>query len=122
MDCLLLFVYFHFSFTILGQLLQVIVSSLHNILPTSYTRYIDETIDLIETEVVDHTKYSPYGRWDSYLKFLKGIKNGIANPDKNNQSRKEFISNLDKLTSRRNLNFAETFPEMVEFYNECKQL
>ena len=92
------------------------------ILPTSYTRYIDETIDLIETEVVDHTKYSPYGRWDSYLKFLKGIKNGIANPDKNNQSRKEFISNLDKLTSRRNLNFAETFPEMVEFYNECKQL
>jgi organic radical activating enzyme len=92
------------------------------ILPTSYTQYIDETIDLIETEVVEHKKYSLYGRWDSYSKFLKGIKNGIANPDKNDQARKEFIINIDKLSGRRNLNFAETFPEMLEFYEECKRL
>jgi organic radical activating enzyme len=92
------------------------------ILPTDYTKYIDECIELIETEVIDHTKYSLYGRWDSYVTFLKGIKNGISNPDKNEMSQKDFIVNIDKLTMRRNLNFSETFPEMIEFYNECKKL
>jgi organic radical activating enzyme len=92
------------------------------ILPTSYTKYIDESIELLETEVIDYDKYSHYGRWDSYIHFLRGIKNGIANTDKNNRTQKEFIENIDKLSSRRNLNFAETFPEMIDFYEESKRL
>ena len=94
------------------------------ILPTEYTKYIDEALDLIatESEVIDNTKYSEYGRWDSYHRFLLSIRNGIINPDKNSQARREFVKNIDKLTSRRNLNFVETFPEMIEFYEECKKL
>jgi len=92
------------------------------ILPTPYTKYIDESIELIENEVIDHNKYSDYGRWDSYIHFLKGIRKGIDNPDKNNQARKEFIQNINKLSTRRNLSFVETFPEMIEFYNEINTL
>ena len=94
------------------------------ILPSNYTKYVDEALDLIATEieVIDNSKYSEYGRWDSYYRFLMAIRNGIANSEKNNQARREFANNIDKLTSRRNLNFAETFPEMIEFYEECKRL
>jgi len=92
------------------------------ILPESYSVHIDNVIELIELEFVDNDKYTVFGRWDSYIKFLKGIKNGILNPNKNIEARKEFVKNIDKLTSRRNLNFAKTFPEMIEFYNLCKEL
>jgi hypothetical protein len=95
------------------------------ILPPEYARYIDKSIKILQNEMVeinDHSKYSPYGQWSAYVEFLKTIKDGILNPDKNIQSRKEFTENIDKLTTRRNLNFAATFPEMVDFYNECKLL
>jgi organic radical activating enzyme len=95
------------------------------ILPTSYAAYIDESIAILEEEtkiINDHAKYSPFGRWDAYISFLKTIKQGIENPNKNIKARKEFVKNIDKLTSRRNLDFATTFPEMVDFYHECKLL
>jgi organic radical activating enzyme len=95
------------------------------ILPPSYAKYIDESIAIIEEEtkiINDHSKYSPFGRWEAYVSFLKTIKQGIENPNKNNNAKKEFVINIDKLASRRNLNFNKTFPEMIEFYNECKLL
>jgi organic radical activating enzyme len=95
------------------------------ILPPEYARYIDESIKILESEldnINDHGKYFPFGQWPQYITFLKTIKDGILNPNKNVQSRKEFAENIDKLTARRNLNFLATFPEMVDFYNECKLL
>ena len=95
------------------------------ILPPEYARYVDESIEILETEMAtinDHSKYSPYGQWPAYVEFLKTIKDGILNPNKNIQARKEFVENIDKLSTRRNLNFSATFPEMVNFYNECKLL
>ena len=95
------------------------------ILPPSYSKYIDESIAILEEEskvINDHVNYSPFGRWDAYINFLKTIKAGIENPDKNLRARREFVENVDKLSSRRNLDFPGTFPEMVEFYEECKLL
>jgi hypothetical protein len=92
------------------------------ILPTTYSVYIDETIQLLENEKVDNSKYTEFGKWNSYIVFLKAVKNGILNPAKHSQPRIEFVKNIDKLTSRRNLDFPKTFPEMTDFYNECKLL
>jgi organic radical activating enzyme len=95
------------------------------ILPPEYARYIDESIEILEAEMAiinDHAKYSPYGQWPAYVAFLKTIKNGILNPNKNTKAQKEFAENIDKLTTRRNLNFSNTFPEMINFYNKCKLL
>ena len=95
------------------------------ILPPEYAIYIDESITILEKEskiVNDHFKFSTFGRWDAYISFLKTIKAGIENPVKDIQARKEFVENIDKLSSRRNLDFHGTFPEMIEFYEECKLL
>ena len=99
-----------------------------SILPPEYATYIDESIEILTEEIkrtndikgmrVDN--YSPFGRWDSYIQFLETIKLGVLNPDKDIEARKQFVFNIDKLSQRRNLNFAETFPEMVEFYNSIK--
>ena len=91
------------------------------ILPESFGKYIDESIDILENENVLHSRYTEFGRWDSYVKFLKSVKHGIQNPKKDNESRRQFAQNIDNLCQRRNINFHDTFPELVEFYNECKQ-
>ncbi len=95
------------------------------ILPPEYAVYIDESIAILEEEskiINDHYRYSLFGRWDAYISFLKTIKAGIENPIKDNQARKEFVENIDKLSARRNLDFPGTFPEMVKFYEDCKLL
>lgn len=93
-----------------------------HILPISYTKYLDEAIELLETEVVDNDKYSLFGRWDSYINFLKNVRTGIAQSEKDNRVRREFAANIDKLTARRGLDFHKTFPSMEEFYEDCKKL
>ena len=61
-----------------------------------------------------------------FINYLHTIKIGIDTSnldiDKTNKLRKEFAANIDKLSARRNLDFNATFPEMVEFYNLCKQI
>lgn len=94
-----------------------------HILPPSFSTYVDEAIEVINTMTeFNHNDYPDYGRWDSYIEFLKGIKSLIQNESKNNVARKAFAKNIDQLSIRRNLNFHTTFPEMVEFYNYCKNL
>jgi len=98
------------------------------ILPPEYVVYIDESIKIIEehlaVQVEKNTlrEYSPFGSWDRYVIFLKSVRKNIENPNKNIQARKDFAYNIDKLCERRKLNFHETFPEMIEFYNLCKGL
>jgi hypothetical protein len=92
------------------------------ILPVEYGKYIDQCIELLSNENVDNSKYTTFGRWDSYIKFLKDVKTSITNPIKNEANRKDFTKTIDQLVERRKLNFEKTFPEMVEFYNECKLL
>jgi len=89
------------------------------ILSPDYSKYIDETISILneKTPYMDHTLYVE--KWDVYVDFLRSIKSLIEYEDKNYHSRKMFVANVDTLCNRRNLNFHNTFPEMVDFYNIC---
>jgi hypothetical protein len=51
--------------------------------------------------------------------FESKIKNGY--PEKE-QFRKDFVKFVDEHDRRRGTNFKNTFPELMEFYNACKQL
>jgi organic radical activating enzyme len=97
-----------------------------DILPVEYVKYIDMSVKIIRQHMTDGDldlkNYSKYGKWAEYLGFLHSIKTGIENPNKDLDARKHFAYNIDKLCTRRNLNFHTTFPEMIPFYNECKEL
>ena len=66
--------------------------------------------------------YNLFGRWDHYISFLYTVKKGIENPEKSDNARKEFALHVEKMRQRRNLNYEETFPEMISFLEECKKL
>lgn len=97
-----------------------------DILPVEYVKYIDISVAIINKHLnageLDTKNYSKYGKWFEYLGFLHSIKTGIENPNKDLDARKHFAYNIDKLCARRNLDFHNTFPEMIPFYNECKDL
>jgi len=38
------------------------------------------------------------------------------------QAKKEFAENVEKMRQRRNLNFENTFPEMLKFLYECRTI
>ena len=90
-----------------------------NILPSEYASYIDESIDILSSNLglVDDTLRHDFGKWSMYIKFLQTIRNGIYNPVKDQSAQKLFAINIDTLCNRRNLDFASTFPEMLPFYN-----
>lgn len=100
------------------------------ILTKDYNRYIDEVIDYLTNlkhKKFNQEQYVKFENWKQiFINYLTTIKAGIDNSNldvvKTDKLRKEFVYNIDKLSARRNLDFNATFPEMVEFYNLCKQI
>lgn len=96
------------------------------ILPSEYSIYVGETIDImaesLKHSTVTRGTYNLFGRWDHYMSFLQTVKRGIENPEKNTKARIQFAENIEKMRQRRNLNFEQTFREMIPFLIECKKL
>jgi hypothetical protein len=95
------------------------------ILPPDYTSYIDESKAVLVAAAAKGSDDA--WLWDqgstgrnSYLSWLDGIGNSIANPDKSLSARQQFAAQIDKLSQRRDLDFHHTFPEMVDFYELCR--
>jgi hypothetical protein len=91
-----------------------------SILTPDYGVYIDRAIRVLLDSGIDESHIFQGERWSSYCRYLLPVKQGIINENKNTVIQKSFITNVDKLSARRNLNFAETFPEMMDFYNSIK--
>lgn len=91
------------------------------ILPESYVDYIEQSITILENGKLDNSKYL-FGYWTNYIEHLKEVAKGIQRTEKDIEARKSFVENINLLTSRRNLDFNKTFPEMIEFYEMCKTL
>ena len=88
------------------------------ILPKKYISYIDTTIDLLKSEGVIRDGYL-FGPWDLYIMQLNDLKKGIGS-NMNTNILSDFSKNIDQLSDRRSLDFFSTFPEMTDFYIECK--
>ena len=76
----------------------------------------------LKHSTVTRGTYNLFGRWDHYMSFLQTVKRGIENPEKNTKARIQFAENIEKMRQRRNLNFEQTFREMIPFLIECKKL
>jgi len=88
------------------------------ILPSSYITYVDEAIDVLKNEKMKRNDYL-FGPWDEYIRQLYDLKKSIgSNTDTTALSK--FSKNIDQLSERRSLDFFSTFPEMTEFYIDCK--
>lgn len=89
-----------------------------NILPISYITYVDEAIKLLEDEKVKKELYL-FGPWDTYIQQLNALKLGIGT-NADTAILADFTKNIDKIEVRRGLQFFDTFPEMIDFYIDCK--
>ena len=91
------------------------------ILPQSYASYITESKKILSAEKIDYSLYK-YGEWPLYLEHLDEVLKGIQEPIKSELTRRSFVENINVLCKRRNLNFKNVFPEMIEFYQECNNI
>jgi hypothetical protein len=97
------------------------------ILTPDFASYVLDAILYLES-VKDEMRWvdDAWGRWSSYIDFLKTIYEGI----KTNQGkslkwpyevRPYFYEYFRKYDKCRNTNFVKTFPEYEDFYNLCKE-
>jgi hypothetical protein len=64
--------------------------------------------------------FKPY-EIDKVKRDLDILKAGM-DPKQKQLDMKRFPEYVDEMDRRRNTNFKETFPELINFYNKCKDL
>jgi hypothetical protein len=92
-----------------------------SLLPPEYADYIAQSVAVIRSHSVNMIN-DPDRNWEQYCTFLESLMQGIRDSDKSASQRRSFARELDKLTGRRNLDFAATFPEMKDFYDLCRSI
>lgn len=95
------------------------------ILTPDYATYVDTAIyNLKASPYYRDTVKNAANTWPEFVKYLETLKSSILNSEKMEnvaEIRRQFAYDVDKLCSRRNLDFKSTFPEMLEFYKLCRQ-
>jgi organic radical activating enzyme len=87
-----------------------------------YLKHFDNILQFIQDnkDENDRTKFSDL----EYERFRR-VRDYFANVDYSeervNEGRKDFYNWFTEYDRRRNVNFVETFPDMVDFWNLCKQ-
>jgi pyruvate-formate lyase-activating enzyme len=92
------------------------------ILPPEFADYLDPAIDWMQSISVDMPDVSDkFGTWPGYTDFLIKLRDGIRyNKNDNTMTRPRFATWFNDFDNKRHLNFVNTFPELANFYNECK--
>jgi organic radical activating enzyme len=93
------------------------------ILPSEFATYLDSAIEWLSTIQDNTPKFSDeFGRWGVYNTFLKNLRNSIRNGGQGKtELRSKFFNWFNDFDKLRNLNFKQTFPELVDFYNLCEK-
>jgi hypothetical protein len=91
-----------------------------NILPKEdFMPYMNESLAFIKKYVgngFDEMEYEKFRRVVDYMETT------VYSADKLNEGRKDFYNWFNEYDRRRDVNFLETFPEMINFYNLCKEV
>ena len=87
---------------------------------------LEECIKFMEDNVEDDNYYKTYHGFKRYeiaklKRDVAWIKKGTSDITETeiNQRRKTFWEYFDQIDNRRNVNFVETFPELLNWYNDC---
>lgn len=96
------------------------------ILTTDFVKFFDEQIEFMESKFSDNKSTQP-GFTNIEIHKLIRVKNTFQEGTQKKsmwteQCRKDFAIFVDEHDKRRKTNFLETFPEMKEFYDFCKNV
>jgi organic radical activating enzyme len=94
-----------------------------DILPDSYLPYLEEQLDFMKANQQQTYVAELCGRgfYDYEINRMSRVLSVFKSRQANTQSRKDFAAFVDEHDQRRGTNFLETFPEMKEFYDDCKR-
>jgi hypothetical protein len=91
------------------------------ILPSSFAKYLDDAIEYMEENVSSMPDTVDFfGRYDQYIIFLKSLSETIKNNTGDyTRDKIDFHNWFTKFDEIRKLNFKKTFPEYINFWNDC---
>jgi organic radical activating enzyme len=94
-----------------------------DILPDSYLPYIEEQVEFMKANLQQThvTELCGRGFYDYEINRMNRVLAVFKNRVTKKQDQKDFSIFVDEHDRRRGTNFLNTFPEMADFYNECKQ-
>jgi len=95
-----------------------------NILPKEeFMPYMYDTLEYMKQNIneFDKTKFSQL-EFDKFLRVVKYMVTSYYKEEKLAEGRKDFAVWFSEFDKRRNVNLLETFPELENFFNECKKL
>jgi hypothetical protein len=58
---------------------------------------------------------------EKFKRLVRYMETTTYSAERTAEGRKDFVNWFDEYDRRRGTNFANTFPELVEFYNKCKK-
>jgi hypothetical protein len=85
--------------------------------------YMQESLDYIKDNIDDNdnTKFNTV-EYEKFRRVVDYMGNTNYADDVVEQGRKDFYNWFTALDQRRDTNFTEVFPELEDFFNECKEL
>lgn len=95
--------------------------------PELINQYIIPSLEFIKANLVDYLRVNNYNGFEKYEcsrfeRIVSDIQNSVGKDTENIRSnRSKFYHFVNSIDKRRKQNFLATFPEMLEFYNLCKQ-
>jgi hypothetical protein len=95
-----------------------------NILPKEeFMPYMNESLNFIKENVNDSVsnKFTEL-EYEKFRRVVSYMETTVYSDQKTAEGRIDFFNWFNEYDRRRNLNFNQTFPEMTNFYNMCRQL
>ena len=93
-----------------------------NILPKEeFMPFMQDSLKFIEDNI-DDKSFSKFTNleYEKFRRVVDYMKTTVYSDDKLKEGRKDFYNWFTEYDRRRSNNFKETFPELVDFYNSCK--
>ena len=93
-----------------------------NILPKEeFMPFMKDSLKFIEDNI-DDKSFSKFTNleYEKFRRVVDYMETTIYTDDRLKEGRKDFYNWFTEYDRRRNTNFANTFPEMVPFFNKCK--
>ena len=94
-----------------------------NLLPKDeFMPYMKSHLDFILANLDDknRSKFSEL-EYEKFLRVVKYMESSIYTPEKLKEGKRDFFNWFTEYDRRRGTNFQNTFPDLVKFFNDCKQ-
>jgi hypothetical protein len=94
-----------------------------NLLPKEeFMPYMTSHLDFILSNLDDKNRFKFNDlEYEKFLRVVKYMESSIYTPEKLKEGKRDFFNWFTEYDRRRGTDFQNTFPDLVKFYNDCKQ-